>query len=101
MQEIIKMIEYESEYGQGDSCKYRVLDRNPKTGRLWHPPYCALSLDKDYKGKKCEHLGDEITLTITGRLNKHRIVTVNACDLGQEKQKKNIVDKVKGWFNIK
>ena len=83
-----------------DECEHRVLDYNPKTGKLWHPPYCALSLDKDYKGKKCKHLGDEITLTITRKYNRHSQVQVNACELGMNHQKpdRSIVNFLKGMF---
>jgi len=98
------MIEYESEYGQGDSCKYRVLDCNPKTGKPWHPPYCALSFELEPGKKiKCKNLGGVVTLNMTEKSDKYkkaRHVTVNLCELGMNHQKpdRSIVNFLKGMF---
>ena len=101
------MAEYETKREDEESCPYRVLDRNPKTGKLWHPPYCGRTFDMEPGEKiKCKYLGSVVTLNLTEKSEKYKKamhVTVNLCELGSnnKKPKKDIINFLKGIFNIK
>ncbi len=87
------MTKYKPKYGPKLNCEHRVLDYNPETGRLWHPPYCVHSLEPQARGKiECPYVGSCIELTITEQYNESRKTVVNVCDLADRvdsKPKKN------------
>lgn len=76
---------------QKDYCEHRVMDYNQRTGRLWHSPYCAFTLEPEYQGKiKCLYLGNEIEISVRNPHENFRKVKVNVCDLGDNHKKPKI-----------
>lgn len=73
-----------------NNCEHRVLDYNPKTQRLWHPPYCKLVLES------CRYLGRKITISEYGKPRQVRL-----CELADKLKSKPGNDKPdKGLIGI-